>query len=535
MRQTLMSDGWSLGGLMAAMLVAAVGATTPAQAQCVTPESRELFASMPTPGAGYGRAVAASGDVMVIGAYNAGSSGPYISDGPGAATVYRLVGGSWAEEENLTPADLADIGWFGYSVDVSGDLAIVSARGDFDPNVPSGSAYVFRYDGRSWTEEAKLVPADAARDDEYGTTVAISGDVAVVGAPFNSLTEDGWAYVFRFNGSEWVEEQKLFASNGDESERNQFGISVDVSGDAIVVGAWNHGNVPGGTIFDGMGAAYIFRFDGNTWVEEQILTSTPLPGQRDRFGKAVAISEDATAVAIGTEPISSALPIPVGAAYVFRHGGTGWNQEAKLVSSDAEGGDRFGTAVSISGDIVLVGAWGEYSASEPCSKNPPDPDLCNAGSAYVFENNGDGQWFERAKLVGSDVAEDDLFSWSVAVSGSRAVIGSWRNGSAGLRAGSAYTLAGLTDCDGNGTLDVCDIASGAGEDSNGNGALDGCDRAACAGDVNGDRAVDLTDLAVLLSGFEAGATLAEGDVDGDGDVDLTDLAMLLAHFDAECP
>ena len=152
---------------------------------------------------------------------------------------------------------------FGGTVAVAGDRAVVGARFHDDNGDSSGSAYVFRYDGTGWVEEAKLTASDGAADDEFGGSVAVAGDTAVVGAPFHADngSTSGSAYVFRYDGTDWVEEAKLTASDGAADD--QFGGLVAVSGDTLVVGA--EGDDDNGSF---SGSAYVFHYDGTGWVEE---------------------------------------------------------------------------------------------------------------------------------------------------------------------------------------------------------------------------------------------------------------------------
>ena len=167
--------------------------------------------------------------------------GSFFSDAPaehsGSAYVYRRVGATWTEEAKLVAVDGAAGDLFGTSVAISGDALVVGAR-DRDVMAPnSGAVYVFRFDGTSWIQEAELSASDGAENDFLGVRVAIDGDVVVAGA----LTADagrhdsGAAYVFRFDGTSWTQAAKLTASDGKAGD--QFGNSVGISGDTVVVAA----------------------------------------------------------------------------------------------------------------------------------------------------------------------------------------------------------------------------------------------------------------------------------------------------------
>jgi len=179
----------------------------------------------------------------------------------GAAYVFRYVAGSgtWVMEAQLIASDGAADDYFGCSVAVSGEIVLIGARGDDDNGSSSGSAYVFRYDAGSgtWTEEAKLLPWDGAADDYFGE-VSLSGEVAVIGASGDDDkgTDSGSAYVFRYDtgSGTWVQEAKLLPSYGVVEA--YFGISVALSGETALIGAsWDP------EMGTNAGAAYVFNLN----------------------------------------------------------------------------------------------------------------------------------------------------------------------------------------------------------------------------------------------------------------------------------
>ncbi len=306
----------------------------------------------------FGSSVSISGDTVVVGSF--------FSDAPaehsGSAYVYQRTGNTWNEQAKLVAADGAEGDLFGLSVAISGDALVVGAR-DHDAVAPnSGAAYVFRFDGTSWIQEAELSASDGATNDFLGEHVAIDGDVVVAGAlrADAGRPHSGAAYVFRFNGTRWTQEAKLAASDGKAGD--QFGNSVGISGDTVVVGAARAGRGAD------RGAAYVFRFDGTSWSQEAKLTASD-PKNKDLFGWSVGISDDQIVVgAIKGDGGGR----DTGAAYVFQRTGTAWSEELKLLANDAEQNDRFGVSVAILQDTVFVGAHG-------------DDDLGSAaGATYVY-------------------------------------------------------------------------------------------------------------------------------------------------------
>ncbi len=307
-----------------------------------------------------------------------------------------------AQEIKLTASDGATGDRFGMSVAMSGDVAIVGAPKGGNDGSRTGSAYVYRWDGDSWIEEQKLLASDGEMNDSFGMSMAISNDVLLVGAAAdgdNGLLS-GSAYVFRWNGTKWVQEQKLLA--GDGQDFDFFGGCVDVDGDVAVVGAAEGGF---GT-FSSPGSAYVLRWNGRDWVQEQKLVASD--GQIfDNFGLDVAVSGDV--IVVGNN---------VNAVYVFRNGGSRdspWFEEQKLITTS------FARSVAIEDGMVLVGT--------------PAP---GTGSVNVFRWNG-ATWAMEDNLLASDAANKDWFGVSVALAGDRAVVGAYWNDDNGSNSGSAYT------------------------------------------------------------------------------------------------
>lgn len=405
----------------------------------------------------FAHSVSIDGRVAVIGAYGDNS----VSRQSGAAYVFRLQGSEWIEEAKLIASDTAIRDYLGWAVAVSDDVAVIGALNEEEAGSFAGAAYVFRYDGADWVEEAKLIASDAAPYDYFGQSVSVHGDVIVVGAAGNMLGPDriGSAYVYRFNGNQWTEETKLTAS--DATFGDGFGGSVSVHGDVTLVGALHHSGAG-----DASGAAYVYRFDRSAWQEEVRLTASDAAAG-EAFGTAVSVSGDVGVV--GTSGLDHGGS-PVGAAYVFRFDGGAWNEEAKLTASDAAENDRFGTSVAARGDVVVIGAHGNAGVGT-------DP---NTGSAFLFHFSGT-EWIEAAKLTASDGDGGDAFGYSVAVSDSVVLVGARHDGDLGTIAGSAYVFRiASTDCDDDLVPDECEA------DSDGDGTIDDCDN--CPAHFNPDQA-----------------------------------------------
>ncbi|HUU97589.1 MAG TPA: FG-GAP repeat protein [Phycisphaerae bacterium] len=497
---------FAVGGLVLA------GSAGVAHAQCQANELAKLTASDAAAYDAYGHCVSISGDVAVVGAWEDIHAG--VSSG--SAYVYRLNGADWVEEVKLVATDAATNDEFGVSVAVSGDVAVIGAHLDDDGGPDSGSAYVYSFDGTEWIEQAKLTASDATPYDNFGWSVSISGDAVVVGANLNDDAgpNSGSAYVFKRPPGGWVdmtETAKLTA--GDATENDEFGRCVAISGDVVAIGA----HYDSDDAFQS-GSAYVFVKPPSGWesmtAETAKLTASD-PSDLDRLGLAVAIDGDVVVAGAWADDDGGSAS---GSAYVYNQPLDGWadmTETAKLAASDAAAGDHFGWSVSINGDVAMIGAPAHLW------------DGSGFGSAYAYRFDGT-DWIEEAKLTASDGAEDDEFGYSVSISGDAAVIGSRYHTTGGYdNAGATYLYRGLSDCNDNRVLDICDITDGTSPDDNGNGIPDECE---CPGDLDGDGDTDQADLGILLSDWGCTGGNCPGDLNADGNTDQADLGILLADW-----
>jgi hypothetical protein len=347
---------------------------------------------------------------------------------------------------------------FGLSVSISGDgrTAIIGAFADDEPDGSDndkGSAYIFERDGSgNWTQTQKLVASDASGNDWFGVSVSISSDgqTAIIGAYRGDgiVSDTGSAYIFERDGSGiFIQTQKLVASDGTNND--EFGNSVSISSDGktAIIGA-----TAGDGIVANTGSAYIFERDASgNWGdasgnENQKLVASD-GASDDRFGVSVSISSDGQTAIIGAYIDDYSK----GSAYIFERDGSGnWNETQKLVASDGGPPDRFGESVSISSDgkTAIIGA-SLYSGGK--------------GSAYIFErDDGSGNWNETQKLVANDVVSNDIFGYSVSISGDgkNVIIGAYGDdgskGSAYIFEPQVYLPLGIVkqDTDGSGNTKV---------------------------------------------------------------------------------
>ena len=416
--------------------------------------------------------VAVDGDTMVVGAGGEDGSITSTLGSPnndaidaGAAYVYtRSMAGTWTQAAYLKASNAEASDSFGWSVALSGDTIVVGAPNEAgsitstlgSPNnaaVGAGAAYVFtRSAAGTWTQAAYLKASNAEAGDFFGS-VAISGDTIVVGAateagsitstvgspnnPNNEAVGAGAAYVFtRSVAGTWTQAAYLKASNAEAGD--QFGVSVAVDDDTIIVGALYESGSVTSTLGSennaefGAGAAYVYtRSVAGTWTQAAYLKASNAEAN-DLFGYPnVAISGDTIVVGSFGESgsVTSTVGLPnneapsAGAAYVYERSMAGtWTQAAYLKASNANAGDQFGSSVALSSDTIVVGAPYE-DGSITSTIGSPNNDAVDAGAAYVYERSLAGTWTQAAYLKASNAETDDWFGESVALSGSTIAVG----------------------------------------------------------------------------------------------------------------
>jgi hypothetical protein len=357
-----------------------------------------------------------------------------VSDGTNTTTDTRtiVVVARWQTQSKLLASDAAANDTFGNSVAMSSDgntLAVGSSGDDTAAGSNTGSVYIFTRSGSTWSEQAKLVASDAAAGDTL-SKVAISSDGNTVAAGASGDDDSvagsntGSVYIFTRSGSTWSQQAKLVAS--DMAASDQLGISVTISSDGNTVAAGAHTDDNSGGL--NAGSVYIFTRSGSTWSQQTRLQASDAAAN-DNFGNPVAISSDGNTLVIGAA-FGDTTVADTGAAYVFTRSGSTWSQQAKLVASDAAASDLFGTSVTISsdGNTVAVGATSDDTAAG-----------ADTGSAYVFTRSG-STWSQQAKLVASDAVTFDAFGVAVALSGDGNVlaVGAQADDTAGSNVGAVY-------------------------------------------------------------------------------------------------
>jgi len=481
-------------------IVAANGVTTRAYTITVTRQSAAAFsqdayikASNTNSGDQFGYSVAISGDTLAIGARNeesaaTGINGDQSDDtAPDSGAVYVFVRdaiGAWSQQAYIKASNTDIMDEFGRSVALSGDTLAVGAReewsaatgidGDQDDNSVccSGAVYVFTRDAVGvWSQQAYIKASNSRGGSFFGTSVALSGETLAVG------DEQDAVYVFtRDSASIWSQQAYIkepFTDAGDD-----FGWSVALSGNTLAVGA--PGESSAATGIDGdqgnnevirAGAAYVFIRDSTGDWSQQAYIKASNTDAWDRFGWSVALKGDMLAVGAPTEGSATTgingeqgnnAAINAGAAYVFIRDSAGdWSQQSYVKASNTDAGDYFGWSVTVSNDVLAVGAFYEDSDATGIHGDQRDNSAPKAGAAYVFIRQDSGIWSQQAYIKASNTDEFDQFGYSIALSGDTLAVGVWSEDSAAtgidgdqsdnsaLGASAIYTFGGLPNRNAN--------------------------------------------------------------------------------------
>ena len=389
-----------------------------------------LRASSPINNDQLGSSISISGNYAIAGAQFADPNG---QSSAGAAYIFERTSTSWIQRALLIASDATASDYFGKSVSISGDYAIVGADGaDPDSKSRAGAAYIFKKDtnGTGWTQQAKLVASDKTANDYFGGSVSISGIDVIVGATGqdpNGQSSAGAAYVFTRSGSSWSQQAKLVAS--DAAFADSFGESVSIDGNYAIIGAYRED--PGTPTLSSAGSAYVFTRYGSGWSQQaKLVASDKAAG--DYFGTSVSISGGWVIVGASFEDPGGLTS--AGAAYIFARSGTSWPQQVKLTANDKTAGDIFGQSVAISSTgYAIVGASGVTVNT-----------VSGAGAAYIFARSG-SSWPQQTKLISPNIGSGDYFGTSVSIDGDRAVASAPREVVDSVRGGAAHVFKKATN------------------------------------------------------------------------------------------
>ncbi|NRA74666.1 MAG: HYR domain-containing protein, partial [Planctomycetes bacterium] len=427
----------------------------------------------------FGKAASMSANWLALGAPESEMSG---FDG-GAVHIFRNIGSRWVVEDVLTAPDPEDGADFGMSLSLSGDQLIVGApgRSGGPSEGDTGAVYIYRHDGTSWNFEQKIEASNGEANAEFGISVGISDDRAVIGAwAALSNSNDGAAYIFSFDGNTWTEDQIIASNDPDAAKR--FGGTVAIDGDYIAVGDaradlgfLNH-----------VGAVHLYTsITPTNWIFTQKLTAQD-PQENAEFGSSIALSESHLLVGA---PIADESD---GAAYHFERSSFVYSQSGKL--SEGLDNAQQGSGVAITNNCLVVGAW------------RADDDK---GRLSIYEKTSPAN-YNSMQFTPAATQSGDRFGATVAATG-RWCLGS----SHPAEYAATERLIPLPDCDENGIEDPCDLFQGTGQDCNLDGEVDSCQIA--SGEVSDCNLDGIPDQCQLDDG-------SEPDCNSNGVVDSCDIA-----------
>lgn len=399
--------------MIGSALLVSLGLHSSARGQC-----KELFkisGSGPASSDQFGNAIAMRNGLAVVGSWYDTEGSNYYA---GSAYIFRWDGANWVQEAKLQPADLKYYDQFGQVVATDGTKVVVGCPGQDGAGTDRGAAYVYALSGGTWVEEGKLLPSDPWDYDYFGQSVAISGTAVVVGAPREESTGTDKGAVYAFRKSSlfgWVEERKVSASDGANSD--QFGSTVVLEGTTLMVGATyrDSGAVDAGQV-------YVLQNSGTSWTEDEVIVPSD-PSGYAYFGSAIALRGNLAVIGAGRK--DSGGLADSGAAYVFNLVSSTWTESQILTASTLVASDYFGQSVATDGTTIVVGAPGTDLPSS------------GAGAAYSFIARF-GTWTVEQRLQGLNVSGGEALGTSVAVDGKRAFSGAINEDGAASYSGAVY-------------------------------------------------------------------------------------------------
>ncbi len=320
----------------------------PALGDCTPSQTAKITAWDGVAGDSFGSAVAIDGDTLLV-------SAPWDDSDAGADTgavyVYARTSDGWSFTEKWSASDAAPGDQFGKLLVLSGDLALVGAPlADLPGAANAGAAYAYTRVGGTWSQTAKLTASDASAGDQFATSLALSGSTALIGATWDdqgSATNCGSAYVFKLESGSWTQQARLLAASPAGSDF--FGWSVALEGNTALIGAMQS-DVAGSNA----GAVYAFTETGGSWAQTQVLTALDA-GEGDNLGYSLAMWGGRAVVGAWSD---DEIAANAGAVYVFARAGDTWFEEIKLVASDGALGDNLGGSVAVIDEVILAGARG---------------------------------------------------------------------------------------------------------------------------------------------------------------------------------
>jgi hypothetical protein len=401
--------GWMLALGAIGFIATICAADVPCQAE-------KLRTPQPRSQGNFGRGIAISVDHVLAGEW------------PSRVHAFLRDGEAWVHMGHFTGQPLVGLSAFGRAVALSGQRAVIGAPHDFSAGINRGSAFAFEYDGKAWTQIAKLLPNGAVNNDRVGSAVAIDGDLIALGTQPN-LQNPGKVFIYERKADQWVQTATLVAT--DYGGGNAFGRSVAVCNGRVFVAHRTAQHKSAGAT----GAVHVFERILGQWVEVQRIFADDAEAGT-WFGDAVSC--DADRLLIGARFAAAGDGTWPGAAYIFEHEPGGWMQKAKLLASENTLGAAFGSAVLLHEHRAVVGAQSDATHGE------------HSGAAFIFIRDG-AAWKETAKITALDGRAGARFASDLAAYGPELIVASPWHGPAFQ--GAAYIF--LADSGGDDLPDAC--------------------------------------------------------------------------------
>ncbi|KAJ5077095.1 hypothetical protein M0811_00415 [Anaeramoeba ignava] len=393
-----------------------------------------LKSSNPSNKSNFGNSVSISDDFIAVGS-------PYKTIGnstsQGEVNIFKFNGTNWNNYQTIIASDGESNDLFGFSVDLYNNYLVIGAyEADVGNNTDQGKAYIFRNNGTQWNQEAILIASDGEAYGRFGFSVGIYNNSVIIGSFSPTLYENHIKNSAPNPNSNPKEKAYIFRNNGTQwnqeailtskdPQGSLFGYSVDIYENYSVVG--EYGATVGSNMYQGK--CYVFKFNGTNWNYDQVLFADD-GNSYEEFGFSVSI--------YGDYIVSGAIYAKVyeiysqGKAYIFYNNGTSWNQNCTLIASEGDEDEDFGNSVDIDQDNIIVGAY--FADANDNSQQ---------GKAYTYTRNG-SEWIETGILIASDGESGDTFGTSVSISNDFAVIGAPKTNFDNLTfAGKAYIFEKL--------------------------------------------------------------------------------------------
>ncbi|MDG2424232.1 MAG: GC-type dockerin domain-anchored protein, partial [Phycisphaerales bacterium] len=446
-------------------------------------------------------------------------------DGSGVLDTCELVY-EYTERAKILASDGDIEDNFGISISMDGDLALVGARHQDDLGTDSGGVYIFeRTDDWSWQEVGQFYGSDTVEGDVFGVGVSLDGSRAAIGASGDDAQggyRTGSVYIFEQDSDGvWIEVDKISAPAG--LVNNVFGDDVSLDGDRLLIGVTLDDDVA-----NNAGAAFIYERNAKgEWIQQAKLLASD--GQEAHyFGNCVALDGDTAVIA------ASKYDGDIGLVYQYARQSDGtWVEVGRVALFDGVSGDVLGQDVGLSGDLLMVSSFRD------------------GGLVHIFEQAEIGDWTEVDRLSSSDIEPGDSFGRGLTFQGNTllaAAEGDTNDGGEGAGAFYVFALTSELDCDANKIIDACEIDTDPSLDCDGDSILDACALAdGLVEDCDADGLIDSCEITAdplldqngngLLDDCECLGDIAGGGEIGEGDgvIDVNDVLAIIGLWGTAGP